>query len=59
MIKTIYGRVFSVLVKKPFRLWGITLLGLPVYLLVQKKRNSTGMFNIVCFAQVGIYGIIY
>ena len=28
MIKTIYGRVFSVLVKKPFRLWGITLLGL-------------------------------
>ena len=28
MIKTIYGRVFSVLAKKPFRLWGITLLGL-------------------------------
>ena len=28
MIKTIYGRVFSVLVKKPFRLWGITLLGI-------------------------------
>ena len=27
MIKTIYGRVFSVLVKKPFRLWGISLLG--------------------------------
>lgn len=28
MIKTIYGRVFSILAKKPFRLWGITLLGL-------------------------------
>ncbi len=28
MIKTIYGRVFSVLARKPFRLWGITLLGI-------------------------------
>ena len=28
MIKTIYGHVFSVLAKKPFRLWGISLLGI-------------------------------
>ena len=28
MIKTVYGRVFSVLLRKPFRLWGITLLGI-------------------------------
>ena len=28
MIRTIYGRVFSVLAKKPFRLWGISLLGI-------------------------------
>lgn len=27
MIRTIYSRVFSVLVKKPFRLWGLSLLG--------------------------------
>ncbi len=27
MIKSMYGRVFSILAKKPFRLWGITLLG--------------------------------
>lgn len=27
MIKTMYGRVFGVLARKPFRLWGITLLG--------------------------------
>lgn len=28
MIKTIYSRVWSVLLKKPFRLWGISLLGI-------------------------------